>query len=169
MESDRTALFDRVVETFGDAIWRATVGYASDEADREDLRQDILLALWQALPRFRHESSLRTFVYRIVHNRGLSHRAYESRRDHADIRDLGIADGRPGPHQLAERSAERAALFRAVRSLPHPLRQALMLHLEGLDNAEIAEVVGTTRGNVAVRLTRARRAVEAALTTKEVP
>lgn len=167
MPSDRDAAFEGVLDELSDGIWRATAGYAADEADRQDLYQDILVALWQALPGFRRQSSLRTFVYRIVHNRGLSHRAYEARRTHADIAGLHVPDQRPGPDELTEQGAQRDELLGAVRALPRRLRQPLMLHLEGLDNAEIAEVVGISKGNVAVRLTRARQAVERAMKSEE--
>ena len=79
------------MEEFGDALWRLTAGYASTEAERKDLHQDILAAIWQALGRFRQESSLRTFVYRIAHNRGVSHRAYERRRTHGSLEAVAVA------------------------------------------------------------------------------
>lgn len=156
----REELFDRTMVEFGDPLWRLTAGYASNEADRKDLYQDILVAIWEALVRFRHESSLRTFVYRIGHNRGLSYRMYEKRRAHGALDEVVIRDPRPGPHEVTEANWRRETLHRAVRGLSPALRQSLMLHLDGLTNPEIAEIVGITEGNVAVRLTRAKKAVE---------
>ena len=165
--AERSRLFDRTVEEYGDALWRLTAGYASDEAERKDLHQDILMAIWQALGRFRQKSSLRTFVYRIAHNRGLSHRTYERRRTHGSLEGIVVPDPRPGPHEMAERSQRREVVRRAVRELSPALRQPLMLHLEGLTNPEISEIVGITAGNVAVRLTRARTAVGRAVRERE--
>ena len=159
----REGLFDRTMVEFGDALWRLTAGYASNEADRKDLFQDILVAIWKALDRFRQQSSLRTFVYRIGHNRGLSYRAYEKRRAHGPLDNVIIPDPRPDPHEVTEKNRRREVLQRAVRGLSPALRQPLMLHLDGLTNREIAEIVGITEGNVAVRLTRARKAVEQAV------
>ena len=82
---DRQGLFDRAVDEFGPALWRLTAGYASEEADRKDLHQEILMGIWTGLARFRGSASLRTFVYRIAHNRGLSYRSYERRRVHSSI------------------------------------------------------------------------------------
>jgi len=161
--AERSALFDRTLNEFGDALWRLTAGYASQEADRKDLRQDILVAIWTALGRFRAESSLRTFVYRIGHNCGLSYRSYEKRRVHGALDGLVVVDPRPGPHEVVEEGRRRTVLQRAIRTLLPALRQPLMLHLDGLTNPEIAEIVGITVGNVAVRLTRARTAVERAV------
>ena len=47
--------------------------YEREPAAREDLYQDVLIALWRALPRFRGESSLATFVFRVGHNRAMTH------------------------------------------------------------------------------------------------
>ena len=62
---------------------------------------------------------------------------------------------------------ERKRLMSAIQSLPVTHRQMIVLMLEGLSYGEIAEVMGITENNVAVRLTRARRALKDALGVKE--
>lgn len=153
----------------GAALWRLTAGYAWSEEDRRDLHQDILAALWQALARFEGRSSLRTFVYRVAHNRATSHRAYEERRRHEDVSRLPIPDPTPGPDEQAEARRRRRVLLAATRDLPSVLGQVLMLHLDGLSNSEIAEVAGITPGNAAVRLSRARTAVQHRIQELESP
>ena len=96
------ARFQRVLDEFGDAIWRLTAGYATDPDARQDLRQEILVGLWEALPRFREESSLRTFVFRLAHNRGISHRAYEGRRRHGSLDDRPLSSSLPDPLEHTE-------------------------------------------------------------------
>lgn len=166
---DRRALFEQVVRDHGAALWRLTAGYAASEADRQDLHQEILVAVWQALARFEARSSLRTFVYRVAHNRGMSHRAYEGRRRHEDLSNVRLPDPAPGPDEQAEARRRRRVLLAATRSLSPPLRQVLMLHLDGLSNPEIAEIAGITTGNAAVRLTRARDAVQKRIREIESP
>lgn len=157
---ERRDLFDRAVSEYGDALWRLTAGYAADRHDREDLRQDIHVALWKALHRFRGDCSLRTFVYRIAHNRGLSHRARMGRRDHRSLDHVVLRDPRPGPAERTATARRREVLHEAIRRLSPTYRQTVMLHLDGLTNGEIAEVLGLSAGNVAVRLTRARKALK---------
>src|SRR5580700_2882341 len=70
---DLEAQFDRILRVHGAAISRLAFGYETVASVREELVQDIALAIWQALADFRGECSERTFVYRIAHNRGLSH------------------------------------------------------------------------------------------------
>jgi RNA polymerase sigma factor (sigma-70 family) len=162
---DPSQRFERVVREYGAALARLAAAYAPDRADRDDLSQEILVAIWRALPRFRGESSERTFVFRVAHNRGIT---YRSRRRHhprleaeaeAEAAADAVPDAGPDPAALLARSRRHQRLVAAVGELPEPHRQAVMLHLEGLTNREIAGVQGTTEDNVAVRLARARKAL----------
>ena len=149
------AEFDRIVRTYGSALSRVAWGYVAGAADHDDLMQDILVAIWQALPRFRGDASERTFVFRIAHNRGCTFLA--RRRDHEPLNtDAPIADPRPGPDETLDDARRRELLARAVRTLPDALRQAVLLRLEGFSLAEIAALQATSEANVSVRLTRGR-------------
>src|SRR5260370_26153820 len=67
--------FDRLVAANGPALTRLATSYTNTLSDRDDLLQEIAMALWQALPRFRAECSERTFLFRIAHNRAIAHLA----------------------------------------------------------------------------------------------
>lgn len=149
--------FERIVAQFGKPIWRLTAGYQAQRADREDLYQEILVALWRALPRFRGDCSERTFVYRVAHNRGITHRARARHRAGRSLGEIGHRpDPRPGPEAAAMAADRRERLMEAIRQLPLPRRQVVMLSLEDLRQREIADTLGITENNVAVRLARAR-------------
>ena len=155
-----------MIRAHGDALERVAWGYVDNAPDREDLMQEILMALWRALPRFRGESSLRTFVLQVAHNRSIT---FATRRRHfADLPEEGLL---PDPAPLVEErlieQQDRDRLFRAIRGLPEAQRQAVMLHLEGLSQREIAALQETSEGNVGVRLTRARKALRALLVGEE--
>jgi RNA polymerase sigma-70 factor (ECF subfamily) len=157
--------FDRIVKDFGAPLWRLTAVYARELADREDLYQEILVALWGALPRFRGEASVRTFVYRIGHNRGLTFRARSERRMRQEdpIPDA-VPDPAPLPDRTLDRKEERERLTQAIAALSPTLAQPLLLHSEGLGYGEIASVLGITETNVGVRLNRARKELSRLLT-----
>ncbi len=163
----RQQAFDRVLNELGSAIWRLTAGYAADDASRQDLYQDILVAIWESLSGFRGDSSLRTYVYRIAHNRGLSYRTYESRRQHTPLDSVVVVAAGSDPTEKAEGARRRDVLHAAIRELSPALRQAIMLHLDDLSNSEIAQIMDISEGNVAVRLTRARKAVERHIKERE--
>jgi RNA polymerase sigma-70 factor (ECF subfamily) len=154
--------FDRVVAAHGGALARYAWGYVDTPADHADLVQEILVALWQALPRFRGESSVWTFVFRVAHNRALSYLGRERRWRAFSTSPPATpepSDPRPGPEEDAELSVRRRRLVSALRRLPESQRQAVILHLEGATPKEIAAVQGVTENNASVRLTRARRAL----------
>ena len=162
-DANRGEALERVLATHAAALARLTASYESRPALREELLQDIAFALWRALPSFRQESSEKTFVMRIATNRALSHIA--ARPPAADGLDAAdeVADTLPRPDELAARAQTAGRLESAVRGLPLPLRQVMVLAFEGLANEEIASVLGLTAGNVGVRLHRGKALLKATL------
>lgn len=167
-QSDRALeeQFERVLGEHGAAIARLAYTYETAAGVREELVQEIALAIWQALPHFRGECSERTFVFRIAHNRGLTH-AWRRRPPQQSIEDLKESDQpidpRPHPDEHLAQTKQREQLMAAIQSLPVAHKQTIVLMLEGLSQAEIGEVLGITENNVAVRLTRARKALKDAM------
>lgn len=161
--------FHRLLLEYGAPIERLAAAYEPDPNEREDLVQDIVFALWRALPAFRGECSERTFIFRIAQNRGLTHR-WRRRTRNARLVELDDATAElPDPATERDtsdlmRSISPQELLAAVQHLPGLQRDVIVLSLEGLSNGEVAEVLGITSGNVAVRLTRARSALRGILT-----
>ena len=162
---------EHIFEQMGPALSRVAASYAPAGAEREDLLQDIALGIVMALPKFREECSLRTFVFRIAHNRGLDH-AWKRKQ----TRERGVDTPAGGEHateavHCKERTPEQTAAHRkkleqfsrALRELPVKQRQVMTLALEGLTHAEVGEVLGIEENNVSVRLHRARAELKKAL------
>jgi RNA polymerase sigma factor (sigma-70 family) len=160
--------YARILEEHGRAIRRLTITYEREPLRREDLEQDIWIAIWQALPSFRGDCSLRTFVFRIAHNRAVSH--IQSSRRHSSetlVTDAPVFDPRVSPEDSAALMQQHDRLHAAVQQLPLAMRQVVVLMLEGLTHREIGDVVGISEANVAVRLTRAKTALRAMLCMPE--
>ncbi|MDR6991597.1 RNA polymerase sigma factor [Luteimonas sp. 3794] len=144
------------VQALHPQLWRAVCGYELNPALRDELMQDVLLAVWQALPKLRAHDRLLPFALRVAHNLGASHVRSAIRTPAPLPLDPDTHDV-PDPNSVAD--AERARsewLFEALTTLPLTLRQPLMLQLEGFDYGEIAELLGISMENVGVRLHRAR-------------
>jgi RNA polymerase sigma factor (sigma-70 family) len=166
MNESRAALekqLDRILGEHGAAISRLAYSYEAVGGIREELVQEIALAIWKALPHFRGECSERTFVFRIAHNRGLTHvkrrRPPQQSLDDLEETDEPV-DTRPHPDEQLAQMKQRERLASAVQSLPIAYRQMIVLMLEGLSHAEIGEVLGISENNVAVSLTRARKVLK---------
>jgi RNA polymerase sigma factor (sigma-70 family) len=148
--------FEQVVAEHGALIARIAMSYEADPALREDLVQQIFLAVWQALPTFRAGSSLRTFIARIAQNRAISYVAKQVRQPAVAELDDRIEAEDPDPEQTAMRASDRRALLEATRKLPLPQRQVIVLVLEGFDYSEIAEMLDIAPNALALRLSRAK-------------
>jgi len=154
--------FDRLFADNGPALSRLAASYTNTLGDRDDLLQDIAMAVWQALPRFRGECSERTFLFRIAHNRGATWLARNLPRraiEHQAVEALPVEPRGPAANVEMELDREQRSerLRRAIRLLPVNYRQAILLALEDMDYPEIAAVLGISESNVGARLTRARQ------------
>jgi RNA polymerase sigma factor (sigma-70 family) len=157
---DRTEQFERLMRDNSASIARLAAAFERNPAACEDLVQEIALAIWKALPGFRGVCSERTLVFRIAQNRALTHleRRYRTAAG-VGPEALDVPDRRPNPEAAASSGELRERLLEGIRALPAGQRQVITLLLEGLTHAEIAEILGTTEGNVAVRAVRARKAL----------
>ena len=168
--SERQETFSRLMEEYGAALRRLAGAYLSDPAGREDLFQEIALAVWTGIPGFRREASERTWLYRIAHNTASAqlHRFRQRRERERQPKD---ADPEPvdlgTPESGTYKSDQRARFFAALCVLPTLDFQIVTMHLDGLSYTEIANVVGLTQTNVGARLSRIREGLKNRLGSKE--
>jgi RNA polymerase sigma-70 factor (ECF subfamily) len=158
-----TVSFDAVLEEHGPLIRRIARSYETNRALVDEIVQDIYLALWEALPRFRGDAALKTFVVRIAHNRAITHVAKEARRPRSVELDDDWPDPATAPDKAAERDEARGRLERAVARLPVGQRLVVTLALEGFSPEEIAEVLGIGVSAASVRLHRAKASLQHSL------
>ena len=152
--------FDRLLAANGPALARLAASYTNTRSDRDDLLQEIAVAVWQALPVFRGECGPRTFLFRIAHNRAIAYLARNRARfavaaGEVDVHE--VHDTAPDPESGLAREQDAARLHAAIRRLPLVYRQVITLALEDVGYAEIAEVLGISESNVGARLSRARQ------------
>ena len=152
--------FLELMEAYGPAIRRLAHVYMQSAADQDDLFQEIALAIWTAIPRFRGDSSERTWLYRIGHNVALTHVVKIRKKTSRELPQDEQVYALPAHTNLENTMIDqqnRRRLIEAMRALPSLDQQILMLHLEGLSYAEMEEVTGLSNSNLGVRLTRIRR------------
>lgn len=163
---DRATLeqqFDRLMAANGPALARLAASFTNTSSDRDDLEQDIALAVWQALRNFRGECSPRTFLFRIAHNRAVAHLARNRARFAHAADEPHIHDPAPDPESGLVREQAAQRLRHAIHGLPLVYRQVITLALEDMGYAEIADVLGISESNVGARLSRARQLLRESL------
>jgi RNA polymerase sigma-70 factor (ECF subfamily) len=140
---------------------RIAASYEADPAWREDLVQEISLALWKALPSFRGEAGLRTYAARIAHNRSVDHILRRKRvKERASLDTDAITETVPGQQEKLHRKMDLAT---AMRRMPLGYRQVLSLMLEGFRQSEIAQALGLEENTVAQRMSRGRQKLKQAM------
>lgn len=151
--------YQRAAATYGGAIERLVRGYESDPASRSDLVQDIHVALWRSFAYFEGQCSERSWVYRVAHNVAVTHLI--KRRRLAGERLAGLDEvaelAGPDAEDLEASVADRhlvEQLLATIHRLRPADRQVMLLYLEDLSAAEIAEVTGLSPGAVSVRVHR---------------
>ncbi len=142
-----------------DQIEAVVQRHVDDEMDRDDLRQEIAIAVWQAMPRFLGQSSERTYVIRIAQNRAVSFRVRLARR-RALFQPLETDPATPdrdsGEYRIADLQRQ---LGLAMLQLSHSQHELLSLVAEGYTPRQIALRTGRSSGAVRIALHRARAAV----------
>jgi RNA polymerase sigma-70 factor, ECF subfamily len=162
-KADHRAAYEDLLRRYVAPLRRLAWSYESDPAARDDLFQEIAMALWTALPRFRGGSSERTWAYRVAHNTAISFAARQRRRGRREQPVEPVHEPAWPASQEADAidAQRRALLWAAVQALPIADRQVIVLHLEGLSAQDIESVTGLSAGAVATRLTRIRQKLAA--------
>lgn len=140
-----------VLERHKRIIYKVCYLYASDAVQLDDLYQDVVLNLWRAYPRFRGESSLGTWIYRISLNTCISCLRKSKHQVEAITLpvNLEIFDEDDG-----SKAGQLRELYRLIHALS-PLEKALiLLWLEEHSYDDIAQIMGISKNNVGVRLNR---------------
>jgi RNA polymerase sigma-70 factor (ECF subfamily) len=140
-----------------------------DRDEALDLSQDVFLRVFRTIHRFRGQSSLRTWIYRIAVNQARNRHRFWRRRHRADQVPLDqhiaahgefLSDGESIPDRVLAQKELAAQLQLALDHLPFDQRTAIILReIDGLSYEEIAFSLGVAVGTVKSRLTRARQAL----------
>lgn len=164
------ALYQRAIAAHGSELARFMCGYERDPGRREELQQELQLAIWQSLAGFRGECSLRTWVYRVAHNVGARHVGNDQRRADSRTLDLEAAELLADEQADIGRVERRIDLAR-VLALVHRLRpldrQVMLLYLEDLDASAIGEITGLSARNVATKIHRIKAVLASQLGVQE--
>lgn len=157
--------FHTIYLTYHEKIVRY-LGRMVGETEAEDVAQEVFVKVHAALDGFRGESSLSTWIYRIATNAAMDHlrsRGSRSRNEQVETDDPAddpvarVKDERPIPDAALIKKDMNACIQEIINKLPENLRTALVLSdVEGLTNAEIADVLEITLDTVKIRLHRSR-------------
>ncbi|MBD8065524.1 sigma-70 family RNA polymerase sigma factor [Devosia sp. PTR5] len=142
----------------GGMIARMAAAYEREPAARQDLEQDIHMHLWRSLAVFRDQCSPATWTWRVAHNVCARHVEMAARRRPANgwvvLDGTDLPDSRATPETVTDDRLTLERLYALIDRLRPADRQVVLLYLEDVDAAGIAEITGLTPGAVATRIHR---------------
>ena len=134
-------------------IYKVCYIYANDQDDLNDLFQETVLNLWKSFPRYRGDSTLNTWVYRIAMNTCITFLRRSSSRPQTVPITAQVASSLETDEETASRLRD---LYRLINQLGKLERALILLWLEERSYQEMADILGLSKANVAVKLTRIR-------------
>lgn len=154
-----------MLRDYQDKVFRLCCAMLGNRALAEETAQEVFLRIWKALPGYRADASLSTWIYAIARNTCLTamKRAGSRRRD--------VSLDLPAVRHAAETAAAEPVapdrspdILGLVGELPDKYRQVILLyHMEGKSYEEVAAMLDLPIGTVRTHLHRARRQLAAAL------
>ena len=158
---DETA-FEELIRLYEKKIYALCVRMCGNAEDAEEAAQDTFLALWRGIDRFRQESALSTWIYRLASNACIDLMRRRRKSEGGISLDdealfLDAADPAPQPPQALEQREAQRLLQEGLMSLPAEYRSILLLReVEGLSYSEISETLELELGTVKSRISRGR-------------
>ncbi len=156
------AAFEELIRQYEKKVYSLCARMCGNAEDAEEATQDAFLALWRGIYRFRQESSLSTWIYRLASNACIDlMRRKKKGAGSVSLDDeelfVDAVDPAPQPHEEAERRETQRLLQEGLLSLPAEYRSILLLReIEGLSYSEISAALDLELGTVKSRISRGR-------------
>ncbi|MDE5807886.1 MAG: sigma-70 family RNA polymerase sigma factor, partial [Muribaculaceae bacterium] len=150
----REKRFASIIQEYGSVISGICFSYATNADDLQDLRQDIMINIWKGLESFRGESAISTWIYRVALNTCVS----TVRKRSKALSTVPIEKVAERETETDEDMNERIELLHSLISTLSPIDKGVItMWLDERSYEEIAEVIGISRNNVAIRINRIKQ------------
>lgn len=146
--------FIRIIQDNERVIYKVCLFYVSEAFPLADLYQEVVQNLWIGYPKFRNESSISTWIYRIAINTCISGIRKDNKRPKGNVPVASLSEWLVEPESLTDEIKE---MYRMINKLKTLEKTIVLLWLEDKTYQEIAEITGITLSNVATKLKRAKQ------------
>jgi RNA polymerase sigma factor (sigma-70 family) len=145
--------FKDIYSKYSQKVHRLCLGYTGDTMQADDLLQEVFIKVWENLEKFRGESQMSTWIYRIAVNTCLLHLRSNKKQTKVNVEDFGskISD------ETNEKEAQIQLLYKCISELNETDRLIITLLLEEVPYPEIAEVTSISEGNLRVKIHRIKQ------------
>lgn len=153
---EKEKIFLSVLESHKRIIFKVANTYCFDESDKDDLIQEITLQIWLSIEKFNVKYKWSTWIYRIALNKSISFYRKNKTRKEKTINLHPIIE-LPSVDEKDFENEDFFLLRNFVRELKEIDRAFILLHLEGLNSKEIADIIDTTQTNVTTKISRIKK------------
>ena len=146
-------VFQELIEQHRGILFKVAKAYCPNEEELEDLVQEMMIQIWQALPRYNAQYKSSTWIYRIALNVAISsYRKKTTRQRQQQALDVQPLLG--AETDFNEQEQQFRLLEQFISELKELDRALMVLYLEDRSHAEIAEILGISVSNVATKIGR---------------
>ncbi|MCH8568393.1 MAG: sigma-70 family RNA polymerase sigma factor [Balneolales bacterium] len=145
--------FEEIIEQHKGILFKVARAYCPNEADRQDLMQEMMIQIWQSVHRYNNHYKISTWLYRISLNVAISSYRKNSTRARKQtelteqLTETPVDEKSEGERQLN-------LLDRFISELKEIDKALMILYLEEKSHAEIAEILGLSVSNVGTKIGR---------------
>lgn len=151
---NKEARFTEVIQDNEGLIYKITSVYAKSNFDQQDLYQEIVSQLWVAFDRFRNESKISTWIYRVSLNTAITSLRKTKKKGHEIPIDRAVLNYAEVNDPVLEERVK--SLYKHIELLSDLDKGIMLLFLEQKSHDEIAHIIGLSTSNVGTRLSRIR-------------
>ncbi|MGA9211522.1 RNA polymerase sigma factor [Kaistella sp.] len=148
--------FEQLYQEFSPRIYKLCLSYSGDKLLADDLHQETWIAVWNSLAKFRGESKIGTWIYRIAINTCLVGIKKENKKDQNSETILS----KLVHEENYDNSKEINRLYESISQLKENERIIITLVLEEKSYEEIAEITGITENNLRVKIHRIKKELQ---------
>jgi RNA polymerase sigma-70 factor, ECF subfamily len=164
-ENRQTDLFLDILEKNIGIILKISRAYANSVHDKEDLINDITLELWKSFERFKGDSKISTWIYRVAINTSMNfNRKRKSEKLYfpTDLKQFESKNWIMDPPD----SSPSEILYQCIEELNQLNKAIILLYLDGNSHDQISEITGISKTNVGTRICRIKEQIKNLATLK---
>lgn len=145
--------FKDIYSNYSQKVHRLCLGYTGDSMQADDLLQEVFIKVWENLEKFRGESQVSTWIYRITANTCLLYLRSNRKQTKVDLEKTALKIS----EETIDTENQIQLLYKCISELNEADRLIITLLLEEVPYSEIAEVISISEGNLRVKIHRIKQ------------
>ena len=150
---NQDAFFKEIYKIYSPKVHRLCLGYTGNAMEADDLLQEVFIKAWQNLDKFRGDSQVSTWIYRIAVNTCLYHLRSQKNKKSVDLDKIVLKK----EEEVDDKEQQIQLLYKCISELSEADRLIITLLLEEVPYSEIAIVTEISEGNLRVKIHRIKQ------------